>query len=79
MKMRLYNIYLRILLFYYWLIELWNRCFMVTVIERDDGLYIRLRDKLVRLEIYPAMSVNGILIGNNYYTPLKPPVMMMDD
>jgi len=73
-----YNLYLRVLLFYYWLVELWNRLFLVAVVSRPGhgGMYVRLRGNLVRLELYPSNKAVGFRIGDTYFTTIKPVVVV---
>lgn len=71
----LYNLYLRFLLLLSWLNELWNRVFFVVTIEKDDGVYARIKGRHVRLELYPSNSVEGFMVGSKHYTTIKPVVM----
>lgn len=75
-KASLYNLYLRVLLFFYWLVELWNRLFLVAVIPKFDGVYIRIHGNLVRLEVYPSNKAVGFRIGDAYFTTIKPVVVV---
>lgn len=68
----LYSLYMRFILLLSWFAELWNRMFFVVIIEKDDGVYARIRDKHVRLELYQSNSAEGFLIGSKYYTTIKP-------
>lgn len=71
----LYNLYVRFILLMSWIVELWNRVFVTVIIEKDDGIYARIRGKHIRLELYPSNSAEGFLIGSKYYTTIKPIVM----
>ena len=71
----LYNLYVRFILLTSWIVELWNRVFMTVIVEKDDGIYARIRSKHVRLKLYQSNSAEGFLIGSKYYTTTKPIVM----
>ncbi len=68
---RLYNIYLRCLLLIYWIGSVWHRVILGLAVENTDGVYVRVRGKLVRLELYPSHS-GEIRIGDNRYTTIRP-------
>jgi len=71
----LYNLYVRFILLLNWIGELWNRVFIIVTIEKDDGIYARINDQHVRLELYSSNSAEGFRIGSKYYTTVKPIVM----
>jgi hypothetical protein len=60
--------YIRLVLLWQSVVELWNRVFFVAVVIDEVEPFIRIRGQRIKLQLYPCVKTNGFLIGDSYFT-----------